>query len=197
MRGGYRNLHLCFYIVCLDADASVITGVGCGDSIRVALGCSRLPVSLCSKCLAPVAAGGGSCCQDTLGLLQEWFPTFAEPSSGLCLLVWEGKTAELQKENLGGGEGAGSSAPGMVPSRVLATDNGQGHHQGPKSAWVYCELWRTLLSTFKPPKKDISWLQDPLRRGPIVKQSVVGGLGVNRQKEDESGVESWMQPATS
>lgn len=71
------------------------------------------------------------------------------------------------------------------------------HHRGPKSAWVCCELWRTLLSTSKPPEKDILWLQDPLGRGPGVKQSVVGGLGVNRQREDESGVESSMQPATS
>lgn len=62
------------------------------------------------------------------------------------------------------------------------------HHQGPKIACVYCELWRTLLSTSKPPEKDILWLQDRLRRGPSVKQPVVGGLGVNRQRGDESRV---------
>lgn len=70
MRGGYANLHLWFYItLCLDADASVITGLGYGDPIMVTLGCSCLPISFCSKCLAPVTVGGGSCCQDTRGLL--------------------------------------------------------------------------------------------------------------------------------
>lgn len=129
-------------------------------------------------------------------------PYSAEPSSVLCLSlaysIWEGKTAELQKGSLlrGSGNRKVSSTDGsnMSPGNLTVARD---HHRGLKSAWVYCELWRTLLSTSKPPEKDILWLQDPLGRGLGVKQSVVGGLGVNRQREDESGVESCMQPATS
>lgn len=67
VRGRYTNINLWFYIVCLDADASVITGVVSGNPIMVILRCSCLPICLCSKCLAPVAAGGGSCCQGAVG----------------------------------------------------------------------------------------------------------------------------------
>lgn len=36
MRGRYTDLNLWFYVnVCLDADANVITGVGCGDLITL------------------------------------------------------------------------------------------------------------------------------------------------------------------
>lgn len=105
VRGRYTSIHLWFYIVCLGADANVITGVMSGDPIMVTLRCSCLPISLCSKCLAPVAAGGGSCCQGAVGSSRNGSLTFAEPSSVLCLLVWLsvfGKV-KLQKENLGGG----------------------------------------------------------------------------------------------
>lgn len=44
------------------------------------------------------------------------------------------------------------------------------------------------MSTSKPPEKGGWCLQDPLGRCPGVKQSVVGSLGVNRRREDESGV---------
>lgn len=38
------------------------------------------------------------------------------------------------------------------------------------------------MSTSKSPEKGIRCLQEPLGRGPGVKQSVVGGLGVNRER---------------
>lgn len=37
------------------------------------------------------------------------------------------------------------------------------------------------MSMSKPPEKGIQCLQDLLGRGPGVKQSTVGGLGVNRE----------------
>lgn len=143
MRGRCTDLHLWFYVnVCLDADANVITGVWGSHNFGVTLGCSCLPMSLCSKCLAPVAVGGGSCCQDIHGLLQEWFPTFSEPSSVFCLLVWlsgfgKVKLLSCRRRIWEGAEGTGRSPLGMAPSQVLATDCG--HHWGPKSAWFYCE----------------------------------------------------------
>lgn len=83
-------------------------------------GGSGLLFSGCSKCLAPVAAGGASCCQDTCGHLCEWFSTL--PCSLLPLSVWfsavvlEVKLLSFRKAALVGLREQGRASPGMAPT---------------------------------------------------------------------------------